>query len=370
MKRATAILLILVFIPLVLLSLSCSRAAPVKTTKKHASGKPAAIKKIAGPNKIFFLSARDGSDQIYSINPDGTGLKKLTDESDGILKQGFDVSKDGAQIVFYGPRGDYSAQPEMDAANTDGSGLRPLGNGRDALWSPDGKLITFIGTNETDSITPVNVINSDGTGRREIAADGFAPVWSSAGDKIVYFHLTDVATSKGTARVVNLSGQLIFDFGVSYPKNFGWAFSPDDKRLAYFTWEDNSLRIGETATGKPTATIIKDIYAISPLWSPDGASISYQAFAAEPDNTANEGIRLYDTKTGQDRLWIKWYSSNSRIYSWDPNSAAVAISGDPNLPPPNSDKALPLTTNIWILSKTGALKQITDSGQDYSPIWR
>ena len=372
MKRATVFLLIAMSVPLIFLSVSCAKTKSTSKTvpaKKHAVIKSSPITKPLGLNKIFFMSARDSSDQIYSINPDGTGLKKITDESDGILKQGFDVSKDGTKIVFYGPRGDYSAQPEILAANVDGSGFRSLGNGQDALWSPDGKKLVFLGTNENDSVTPVNIMNEDGTNRREIASDGFAPLWSTAGNNLVYYRLIDIADSKGTARVATLSGELVYDFGVSYPKNFGWAFSPDDKKLIYYTWDKKSLRIGDLSNGKTVTTIVEDVYALPPIWSPDGLAICYQVFASQPSRIEEDGIWLYDTKKGENRHLLKWYSSYSKIFTWSPDSSMIAISGDPN-PSISTDKALPADSNIWLLSKTGALTRLTDTGQDYSPIWR
>jgi Tol biopolymer transport system component len=351
------------------LSLSCSRTTSVKATKKRVVPKTAKVIKVQGPNKIFFLSARDGSDQIYSINPDGTGLKKITDESDGILKQGFDVSKDGTKIVFYGPRGDYSAQPEINAVNTDGSALKTLGNGQDALWSPDGRRLVLLGTNEFDSITPIIIMNEDGTNRRQLADDGFAPLWSSTGYKIAYLHLLDIKDSSRTARVINLSGQLVFDFGVCYPDNFGWTFSPDDTSLAYYTQENKGLKIGDLKNGKSTTIITENVNTGPPVWSPDGSTVYYQLFAVEPSNSENEGLWLYDVKSGKNRRLMNWYSSYSRIFSWSPDGSAIAISGDPN-PPVSTDKAMPNPSNVWALSKQGVLKQITDSGQDYSPIWR
>lgn len=50
-------------------------------------------------SKIAFVSEKDGNSEIYSLNPDGSGLKRLTNNSTS--EDGAPIwSPDGSKIVF------------------------------------------------------------------------------------------------------------------------------------------------------------------------------------------------------------------------------------------------------------------------------
>jgi len=83
---------------------------------------------------------------IYSIHPNGTGLKQLTHYSGGLQAIIKDISPDGTQILFhlrvaneYGP-----GRNQLDVMNADGSGARQLTHmpprsdpgGGSARWAP------------------------------------------------------------------------------------------------------------------------------------------------------------------------------------------------------------------------------------------
>ncbi len=93
--------------------------------------------------KIVFDSVRSGGDDIYTMNADGTDVRRLTFAigADGAAHW----SPDGRQIVFSSAR----VQDQFDVyrMNADGSAqtrltFNPLNDGR-ASWSPDGTRIAF-----------------------------------------------------------------------------------------------------------------------------------------------------------------------------------------------------------------------------------
>ena len=143
--------------------------------------------------QIAFGSSRDGGWDIYVINDDGSGLRRLT--THGARDDSPAWSPDGSQIAFTSDRdGDF----EIHVMNADGSNLRrvtdhPAEDG-DPNWSPDGGRITF--TSNRDGYHEIYVVNVDGTGTRrvtDILDPGWAiqPDWSSDGNTIV-FTVTDV----------------------------------------------------------------------------------------------------------------------------------------------------------------------------------
>jgi Tol biopolymer transport system component len=99
--------------------------------------------------RILFVSDRDNSDgtlDIYSMNADGTGVTRLT--NDPALDHWGVLSPDGKKVVFASTRHDPSF--DIYVMNSDGTGVTRLTNssGLDvfATWSKDGKKIAFAST--------------------------------------------------------------------------------------------------------------------------------------------------------------------------------------------------------------------------------
>src|SRR5262245_22830825 len=94
------------------------------------------------PWKIALTTNREGDSEIYSMNADGSGVRRLTHSPkfDGIGQW----SRDGKRMLFYSQR---SPKGDVWVMNADGSGQRNLtrspaheGGGS---WSPDERKIVF-----------------------------------------------------------------------------------------------------------------------------------------------------------------------------------------------------------------------------------
>jgi Tol biopolymer transport system component len=96
--------------------------------------------------KIIFTADPSGSWQIYTINPDGTGMHQVTHLAPTSWELwGPQFSPDGKKIVF--AYGEGNAGPDVYVINTDGTGLKRLthNNGSGfARWLPDGSRIVFV----------------------------------------------------------------------------------------------------------------------------------------------------------------------------------------------------------------------------------
>jgi Tol biopolymer transport system component len=112
-------------------------------------------------SRIAFMSNRDGSPEVYVMNADGTGVRRLT-----YLERGSgglccpDWSPDGARVVF-------QAKP--------------------GAWSPDGEWVAFLGVS-----AQAWVMRPDRSEARAVTAvDGRAmyPVWSPAGERLAFSFL-------------------------------------------------------------------------------------------------------------------------------------------------------------------------------------
>lgn len=129
---------------------------------------------------------RNGSNGIYTIRSDGTGLRQLTHEAHDEYPA---WSPDGNTIAF--GRLDKEAG-WIYTVNSDGGGLSKLTDPpRDSwdsepAWSPDGTRIAF--TRASARRADVFLMNSDGTHIKKLTGetDGFLPAFSPDGKKIVY----------------------------------------------------------------------------------------------------------------------------------------------------------------------------------------
>jgi len=128
--------------------------------------------------RIAFLQSSTGTNQIYTVNPDGTGLFQVTNfpPSDDVFALWPDVSPDGKRILF---SHDMTGAMELYVINADGTGLTQITH--DGLphvvphWSPDGTHIVFNTFNEFGG--EIATVRADGTDFRVLSS----PVWDSLG---------------------------------------------------------------------------------------------------------------------------------------------------------------------------------------------
>ncbi len=134
----------------------------------------------------------DATIQIFEANPDGTGLKQLTD-SKGYNAEG-SYSADGKHIVFCSNR-DGAENLELYIMDADGKNVRKLTDAPKCynggpFFSPDGKKVLFRSDRKKKDHLQIMVVNSDGTGEKALTDDlswvHWAPFWYKDGKHIIY----------------------------------------------------------------------------------------------------------------------------------------------------------------------------------------
>lgn len=147
---------------------------------------------------ITFEAGHDGQLSIYTVGSDGQNLTRLTDEE--YNDEGPVWSPDGTQIAFFSNRRarrrELPVSLQVYVMNADGTGQRRLTDESAALdhnisWSPDGTRLVY---QSRPDITPVvnslYVIDADGRGPRQRITDGqhddAFPQWAPNGNRILY----------------------------------------------------------------------------------------------------------------------------------------------------------------------------------------
>jgi Tol biopolymer transport system component len=126
--------------------------------------------------RIYYLDIKGG---ISVIHRDNTHRQRVvtTDQArvgDGIHRViEFAVSPNGSEIAFAAGDGKHK---NLYIVNANGSGLRKLaGDSNGPSWSPDGKWIAFAGTGN------IRMVNPDGRNLRTVSNDAdvdYAPAWA------------------------------------------------------------------------------------------------------------------------------------------------------------------------------------------------
>ena len=148
--------------------------------------------------KIYFTRAAwDAANSmwhgdIYSVNPNGGGLTKVTNYQNVGL---FDptVSPDGKKILVTRTTAGVFDVGHLFTINTDGTGPTQItntdmGEGM-AAWSPDGTKIVLVTNNNYPNYREIATVNTDGTGFKMILARPGPqehPSWAADGSRIVF----------------------------------------------------------------------------------------------------------------------------------------------------------------------------------------
>ena len=273
-------------------------------------GEPIDVSSLQG--RIVFSS---GTEDIYTVNADGSGLKRLTTSED----QEFDPtwSPDGRAIAYRHQTGD-DATTDIFLMNADGSHRRNL-TGRDGLgdwgpdWSPDGERIAW---NTASSGVPfdLGLIQPDGTGRRVIKPGVYVeyPAWSPDGRRIAF--MSPGEGSPYDIFVMNADGTHVRRLTES-PAVEGWpAWSPDGRQIVFsserddcrYTEAEDCLTTGDigpwhtlyvmNADGTDQHRLTRTFGQFA-VWSSDGRYILFAPWlnAIRPDGTGLTRIPVEGT---------------------------------------------------------------------------
>jgi TolB protein len=148
------------------------------TIKKLTSSQSIEVSPTISPDSehIAFVSDRGGSPQIYVMHRDGSDVRRIT--FTGSYNTSPSWSPKGDRIVFSGRR----ETNQIFVINPDGTGLTQLtiqGNNEDPSFSPDGRFITF--SSDRDGVKGIYIMRINGESQKRITPKrmrAFCPRWS------------------------------------------------------------------------------------------------------------------------------------------------------------------------------------------------
>src|SRR6266550_2488547 len=231
--------------------------------------------------KIAFHSTRDGDFQIYVMNPDGSGVARVTNDTGGSVDPIW--SPDGKRIAY---ANFHSGRSEVFVINVVGTGETQLttDGGFPGAWSPDGTRIAF--ANSSDGDDELFLMNPDGSGVTRLTHspgrdEGDRAGWSPDGARIVFSSDRDggllhvfVMNADGSGVTQLTSGDFVDDDPV---------WSPDGQLIAFHSTRDGGdediFVMNADGSGVTQLTFNDGVFDAVPVWT-QLVSVSNDAFAS------------------------------------------------------------------------------------------
>ena len=274
------------------ISIAPALAAGSQTNARAAASAPAAS--LPADGRIAFSDFV--TQQIYTVNPDGTGLAQLTHEP-------------APRIAARWPN-----------------------------WSPDGSRILFVRFNPSNGAGRIWIMNANGTGQHQLTSDApgyrdYQPKYTPDGKRIVF---TRCAPGDGLCAIwimrANGTGRRLLVPSLTSPtetNNFDPAVSPDGRQISFerFGFHGITSQVWVASiNGKHAHPLTAPgLEAVQSAWSPDGSHISF----ADNANRAQSSVWVMRADgTGMRKLAVSKWPHNNFGAVYAPSGDQIAFSSD------------------------------------------
>jgi len=257
---------------------------------------------------VFALEGGSGPSadltSLYSVRPDGSGLRRLT-VPPTLQALGGDSGPAwgprGSRIVFERnlPYWGSDRMRLMSVSARGGAPTRLTSGPFDAMpsISPDGRRVAFTRVQQSLASPTTGLYTVDRAGRHleQLLADGidFSADWSPDGRTIAFSRLAgpDSPLGQATLYLADAKGSNVRQLGAAPVRGVSPAWSPDGRRLAFVSFADGNGPPCDAASCPPSG----ELYVVRadgteltrltrsraddehPTWSPDGRRIAFSS---------------------------------------------------------------------------------------------
>ena len=272
------------------------------------------------------------NNQLYSVVPDGTDTRLITNYVASAAIGGYTYASDASQIAFVTTTPGVPAALWVAAPNGDGrtSLLATPSVGQTLAspsWSPDSTLISYranlgMGALDVFVVDPTNVTNTQVSAPMTAGGAAIYVFWSSDSSQIVYSAdaITDglqelFAVDVDGSNHTRVSGSMAAGGGIAGQPSW----SPDSTRI-YYPAEQDDADIREIYTVRPdgsenfkvNAPLASGVQGFFASWSLDSSALSYST------NDANGQRALYlASATGTNQIALP-AGDGAAIGFWSP----------------------------------------------------
>jgi len=227
--------------------------------------------RAAGGEWIAFASARNGSNDIYTMRTDGSEVTQLTTSSADDRVPSW--SPDGKRIAY---QSNVDGDFELNVLSiADRKSQQITSNTCDdfaPVWSPDGKMFAYY--SDCDGNREIYTVNTDGSGAKQITFTeqvyNWFPNWSPDGREITY---SSNRSGRYEVLVMSASGK---DATV-LARGCVSSFSPDGSMILFsqYCTDDGDIYVMDS-DGTSPRTVVENCDCSNPSWSADGTQIVFQ----------------------------------------------------------------------------------------------
>jgi Tol biopolymer transport system component len=278
-------------------------------------------------NRIVFMREVSDQAELFTVRPDGSGLKRLT------RNPGWDTSPtwspDGRLIASFGGRGGI-ALSRADGSVVRQIPIRARGSVEELQWSPDGRWLAYLvercqyADPRGYSVPPCAdlwVVRSSGNGTRrlldravDMSDEATSYAWAPDSRRLVYEVLK---TGPSLLAVTDLSsGRSRRIPGTADSADPAWA--PRDeivfvrRKKGLFTVRPDGRRLKRLVRGNTLSR---------PAWSPDGRRLAYLVWQRPVRENNAWGVWVVRPELG--RRWRVGTATEDRPLVWSPDSTRL-----------------------------------------------